>query len=44
MAFQEFFSPRPVATPTIYAFAGTHPDHAGIPKIGYSERAVTFTA
>jgi len=26
----EFFPPRPAATPTIYAFASTHPDHAGL--------------
>jgi hypothetical protein len=26
----DFFPPRPPATPTIYAFAGTHPDHAGL--------------
>ncbi len=38
MALQEFFPPRPVATPTIYAFASTHPDHAGLLKVGYTER------
>lgn len=38
MALQEFFPPRPPATPTIYAFASTHPDHAGLLKIGYTER------
>ena len=39
MANDEFFPPRPVATPTIYAFASTHPDHAGLLKVGYTERA-----
>jgi hypothetical protein len=33
-----FFPPRPAATPTIYAFASTHPDHAGLLKVGYTER------
>ncbi len=35
----QFFPPRPAATPTIYAFASTHPDHAGLLKVGYTERA-----
>lgn len=35
----DFFPPRPVATPTIYAFASTHPDDAGLLKVGYTERA-----
>jgi hypothetical protein len=34
----DFFPPRPTATPTIYAFASTHPDHAGLLKVGYTER------
>lgn len=34
----QFFPPRPPATPTIYAFASTHPDHAGLLKVGYTER------
>ena len=38
MAIDEFFPPRPAATPTIYAFASTHPDHAGLLKVGYTER------
>jgi len=38
MAIGEFFPKRPLATPTIYAFASTHPDHAGLLKIGYTER------
>lgn len=35
---EDFFPPRPPATPTIYAFASTHPDHAGLLKVGYTER------
>jgi hypothetical protein len=38
MALQDFFPPRPAAAPTIYAFASTHPDHAGLLKVGYTER------
>ena len=34
----DFFPARPAATPTIYAFASTHPDHAGLLKVGYTER------
>ncbi|MDA0284369.1 MAG: GIY-YIG nuclease family protein [Planctomycetota bacterium] len=34
----DFFPPRPAAIPTIYAFASTHPDHAGLLKVGYTER------
>lgn len=36
-----FFPKRPPATPTIYAFASTHPDHAGLLKVGYTERAAS---
>jgi hypothetical protein len=32
-----FFPTRSDATPTIYAFASTHPDHAGLLKVGYTE-------
>lgn len=32
------FPQRPATTPTIYAFASTHPDHAGLLKVGYTER------
>lgn len=32
------FPHRPAAAPTIYAFASTHPDHAGLLKVGYTER------
>ena len=38
MALQNFFPSRPAATPTIYAYASTHPDHAGLLKVGYTER------
>jgi hypothetical protein len=38
MAIDAFFPSRPTATPTIYAFASTHPDHAGLLKVGYTER------
>lgn len=34
----DFFPARPPATPTIYAFASTHPDHSGLLKVGYTER------
>jgi hypothetical protein len=37
----DFFPPRPAATPTVYAYASTHPDHAGLLKVGYTERAAT---
>ncbi|MEZ6069491.1 MAG: GIY-YIG nuclease family protein [Pirellulales bacterium] len=33
-----FFPSRPHATPTIYAYASTHPDHTGLLKVGYTER------
>ena len=38
MAMDDFFPPRPSATPTIYAYASTHPDLAGLLKVGYTER------
>ena len=38
MSIDGFFPKRPAATPTIYAFASTHPDHAGLLKVGYTER------
>jgi hypothetical protein len=37
MSANEFFPRRPGATPTIYAFASTHPDYAGLLKVGYTE-------
>src|ERR1700722_2688407 len=39
MATNDFFPNRPAAVPTIYAFASTHPDHAGLLKVGYTERS-----
>lgn len=33
----DFFPSRPVATPTIYAYSSTHPDHGGLLKVGYTE-------
>ncbi len=41
MALQNFFPSRPAATPTIYAYASTHPDHAGLLKVGYTERVAS---
>jgi Meiotically up-regulated gene 113 len=41
MSHADFFPARPPATPTIYAFASTHPDHVGLLKVGYTERPVT---
>jgi len=38
MASDDFFPVRPAATQTIYAFASTHPDHAGRLKVDYTER------
>lgn len=38
MTNADFFPPRPQATPTIYAFASTHPEHGGLLKVGYTER------
>ena len=34
----DFFPSRPAATPTIYAFASTHPDLAGLLNVGYTEQ------
>lgn len=38
MNTSDFFPPRPTAAPTIYALASTHPEHAGLLKVGYTER------
>ena len=38
---EPFFPSRPIASPTIYAFAITHPDHEGLLKVGYTEQRVT---
>lgn len=35
-----FFPPRPDAKPTIYAYEDTHPQYAGLLKIGYTTRPV----
>jgi hypothetical protein len=36
----EFFPPRPKAEPKIYAYEDTHPQYAGLLKIGYTTRSV----
>jgi hypothetical protein len=41
MPVDELFPSRPDTTPTIYAFSSTHPDHAGLLKVGYTERSAT---
>ena len=33
---KEFFPPRPAARPTIYAYEDTHPQYAGLLKVGYT--------
>ena len=33
---KEFFPPRPVARPTIYAYNDTNPQYAGLLKVGYT--------
>ncbi|MCC6729520.1 MAG: GIY-YIG nuclease family protein [Chthonomonadales bacterium] len=33
-----FFPPRPAARPTIYAYEDTHPQYAGLLKVGYTTR------
>jgi hypothetical protein len=38
MTTSDFFPLRPGASPTIYAYASTHPDHKGLLKVGYTER------
>ena len=40
MPLEEFFPKRPGAAPTIYAFASTHANHAGLLKVGYTEQKV----
>ena len=32
----DFFPPRPETKPTIYAYADTHPQYAGLLKVGYT--------
>ena len=38
MPIDAFFPARPAATPMVYAFSSTHPDHAGLLKVGYTEQ------
>ncbi|MHB9026404.1 MAG: GIY-YIG nuclease family protein [Armatimonadota bacterium] len=33
---QEFFPPRPASRPTVYAYEDTHPQYAGLLKVGYT--------
>ena len=35
----DFFPPRPEARPTIYAYEDTHPQFAGLLKVGYTTRS-----
>jgi len=36
MASNDFFPPRPPATPTIYAYLDTNPQYAGLLKVGFT--------
>ncbi|GAB4421677.1 MAG: GIY-YIG nuclease family protein [Anaerolineales bacterium] len=36
----DFFPPRPAAAPKIYAYADTHPQYAGLLKVGYTTKSV----
>ncbi|MFN4279707.1 GIY-YIG nuclease family protein [Thermosynechococcus sp.] len=36
----DFFQPRPKVTPKIYAYEDTHPQFAGLLKVGYTTRSV----
>jgi len=40
MINQEFFPPRPGVEPKIYAYEDTHPQYAGLLKIGYTTKSV----
>src|SRR6266481_980661 len=33
---KDFFPPRPESKPTIYAYVDTHPQYAGLLKVGYT--------
>lgn len=33
---KDFFPPRPMAKPTIYAYEDTNPQYAGLLKVGYT--------
>src|SRR4051812_29112138 len=35
---REFFPPRPPSRPTIYAYEDTHPQYAGLLKVGYTTK------
>lgn len=37
---KEFFPPRPDTRPTIYAYADTNPQYAGLLKVGYTNKTV----
>ncbi|MGB9591027.1 MAG: GIY-YIG nuclease family protein, partial [Candidatus Kryptoniota bacterium] len=37
---KEFFPLRPKVEPKIYAYEDTHPDYAGLLKIGYTTKSV----
>lgn len=37
MPTDDFFPPRTASTPTIYAYASTHPDHAGLLNANYTK-------
>ena len=36
---KEFFPPRPDSRPTIYAYEDTHPQYAGLLKVGYTAKS-----
>ena len=36
----DFFPPRPAVTPKIYAYEDTHPQYAGLLKVGYTTKSV----
>ncbi len=36
----DFFPPRPAVTPKIYAYEDTHPQYAGLLKVGYTSKSV----
>ncbi len=40
MATNDFFPSRPQVTPRIYAYEDTHPQYAGLLKVGYTTKSV----
>jgi len=38
MITDNFFHQRPKSKPTIYAYEGTHPQYAGLLKVGYTTK------